>query len=85
MIFDVFDPDIRFVWVQPEDISLQKKRLDTRAAQYGNPINADVYEYMLAHWESPQLPHAQLINGPSVASDTKFLLQKWGLCYGWDL
>ena len=84
MIFDVFDPDIRFVWVKPEDITLQKKRLDDRAAQYGNPINSDVYDYMLTHWDPPEIPHVQLINGPSIGAETKSLLQKWGLCYGWD-
>ncbi|HSG25161.1 MAG TPA: hypothetical protein VLA32_03525 [Anaerolineales bacterium] len=84
MIFDVFDPDIRFVWVKSEDIALQKKRLDDRAAKYGNPINSDVYDYMLNHWDTPEIPHVQLVNGPSVGTETKSLLQQWGLCYGWD-
>ncbi|NIW49413.1 MAG: AAA family ATPase [Gammaproteobacteria bacterium] len=84
MIFDVFEPDIRFVWVKSEDLELHKERLNRRAEQYGNPITADVYDYMLSYWEAPQIPHVQLVNAPNVGEEIKSLLHHWGLCLGWD-
>jgi hypothetical protein len=84
MIFDVFEPDIQFVWVRADNLALQKERLNVRAAKYGNPINSEVYDYMLTYWEAPQLPHTQLINGSMIKDDLKVLLKNWGLCLGWD-
>ena len=84
IIFNVFDPEIRFVWVKSDNQKLQKERLNHRAAKYGNPINSEVYDYMLSYWEAPQLPHVQLINGPNVRDEINSLLKDWGLCLGWD-
>jgi len=84
MIFDVFSPDIRFVWVRSEDQALQKARLNERATRFGNPINAEVYEYMLEYWEDPKIPHHRLTNGPNVSLEAKAMLQNWGLCFGWE-
>jgi hypothetical protein len=83
MIFEIFDPEIRFIWIVPEDHRIQKKRLDERSAKFGNPITSEVYDYMLAFWEPPLLPHDVLVNGSKLEKTMRSLLRDWGLCMSW--
>jgi gluconate kinase len=85
MIYNVFDPDIRFIWVKYQNTKLQKERLNQRAATYGNPISAELYDYMLEYWEDPTIPHYSLMNDPDLKHSIKTLLNRWGLCVSWDV
>jgi len=84
LIYDVFYPEIKFVWVVSKNQNLQRERLNQRAATFGNPINATVYDYMLDYWEQPVIPHHQLVNGPNLKQSVKSMLENWGLCNGWQ-
>ncbi len=83
MIYDVFQPDIRFVWVKMEHEEILKARLDDRSARSGNPITYEVYEYMRSYWEEPRLPHFVLMNEGDVWSRVEKILTTWGICYQW--
>jgi hypothetical protein len=82
-IYDCFEPDIRFVWVQTPDEETLKSRLIQRGSK-GNPISPEVYDYMKEYWEAIEIPHHILINGENVAEDTRQLVQSIGLCYHWE-
>ena len=84
LIYEVFQPEIRFVWVKTENQHIQRLRLNQRSEKSGNPIDGEMLKYMQAYWQEPQIPHEVLINGPLVADHAKKLLQFWGLCAGWE-
>lgn len=82
-IYECFEPEIRFVWVQSPDEELLKARLIARGST-GNPISPEVYDYMKPYWEDLQIPHEVLVNGPGLTEDTRLLVQSMGLCFHWE-
>lgn len=84
LIYEVFEPEVRFVWVKTENRHFQRLRLNQRSEKTGNPINGEMLAYMQEYWQEPQVPHEVLLNGPKLVEHTKKLLQAWGLCIDWE-
>ena len=85
LIYEIFEPEIHFVWVKTDNKKIQKLRLNRRSEQTGNPITGEVLEYMQNYWEAPQVPHEVLLNGPLLERHGREMLQSWGLCLGWEV
>jgi gluconate kinase len=82
-IYNVFEPDIRFVWVKTEDEQTLKNRLIERGSK-GNPISPEVYDYMKPYWEEVRIPHHVLVNGEKIKRDARLLMKTYGLCFHWE-
>jgi gluconate kinase len=83
MIYDLFQPDIHFVWVSNSDVSRQRNRILDRAAS-GSPITGEVYDNMLRHWDMPKIPHKVIENSPAVKESLPALLDDLGVFFSWE-